>query len=69
VHLSDFFFFFPQAKDLCKKLMTADLTRRYGNLKNGSKDIRNHKWFANVDWKKVAKKQVTPPIKPIVRPE
>jgi hypothetical protein len=32
------------AKDLCKKLLTDDLTRRYGNLKNGSKDIRNHKW-------------------------
>ena len=36
--------FDPDAKDLCKRLMTADLSRRYGNLKNGSKDIRNHKW-------------------------
>ena len=34
------------AKDLCKKLLTDDLTRRFGNLKNGSKDIRNHKWYA-----------------------
>jgi len=36
--------FDPDAKDLCKRLMTADLSRRYGNLRNGSKDIRNHKW-------------------------
>ena len=37
--------FDPDAKDLCRKLLTDDLTRRFGNLKNGSKDIRNHKWY------------------------
>lgn len=56
----------PQAKDLCKKLLTQDLTRRYGNLKNGVKDIKFHKWFAGVDWKKAAKRQLVPPMVPKV---
>lgn len=38
------------AKDLLKNLLTADLSKRYGNLKNGSNDIRNDPWFAGVDF-------------------
>merc|ERR1712094_35257 len=33
------------AKDLVKKLLTADLGKRYGNLKDGVDDIKQHKWF------------------------
>jgi hypothetical protein len=32
-------------RDLISKLLTSDLSRRLGNLKDGSKDIRNHPWF------------------------
>lgn len=58
--------FDPDAKDLCKKLLTGDLTRRYGNLKNGSKDIKTHKWFTGIDWKKMAERKVTPDRKSVV---
>lgn len=27
-----------------------DLTKRYGNLKNGVNDIKGHKWFSTTDW-------------------
>merc|ERR1719239_2138797 len=27
-----------------------DLTKRYGNLRNGVNDIKNHKWFATTEW-------------------
>lgn len=36
---------------------------RYGNLKGGTNDIKEHPWFHMVDWNKVAKKQCKPPIK------
>merc|ERR1712113_21021 len=36
------------SKDLIKKLLTADLTKRIGNLKGGADDIKKHKWFAAV---------------------
>jgi hypothetical protein len=37
--------FTEPAKDLIRKLLTADITKRIGNLKNGAADIRSHKWF------------------------
>jgi protein kinase A len=38
------------ARDLIKKLVTPDLTRRLGNLAGGSADVFGHPWFAEVDW-------------------
>jgi hypothetical protein len=36
-----------------------DLTKRFGNLKNGVTDIKNHKWFAQTEWIAVYQKKVT----------
>ncbi|KAJ3307944.1 hypothetical protein HDU76_004235 [Blyttiomyces sp. JEL0837] len=41
------------AKDLVKRLLTPDLSKRYGNLKNGTEDIKRHKWFQGLDWEKL----------------
>jgi len=54
------------SKDLIKKLLTADLTKRLGNLKGGAEDIKKHKWFADLNWDNVLQRQVEPPIKPDV---
>lgn len=35
-----------------------DLTKRYGNLKNGVNDIKGHKWFATTDWIAIYQKKV-----------
>jgi serine/threonine protein kinase len=43
-------FFERNAKNLIKKLLTADLTKRFGCLKNGAEDIRKHKWFSGLDY-------------------
>jgi hypothetical protein len=39
------------AKSLIKHLLTADVTKRYGCLKNGVKDIIEHRWFKGFDWR------------------
>jgi protein kinase A len=59
--------FDPNAKDLVKRLLTTDLTKRYGNLKNGVEDIKKHKWFAAIDWVKLNKSELTPPYIPSVK--
>ena len=38
--------FSNELRDLLKNLLQVDLTKRYGNLKNGVSDIKGHKWFA-----------------------
>jgi len=59
--------FSRSARDLIKKLLQADLTKRYGNLKGGARDIKMHPWFAGVDWGAMIRRETKPPIKPAVK--
>jgi serine/threonine protein kinase len=61
--------FDPNAKDLIRKLLAADRTRRLGNLKGGAADVKNHKWFKGVDWEALYHKRVPAPIIPEVEHE
>lgn len=51
-------YFSNELKDLLKNLLQVDLTKRYGNLKNGVADIKNHKWFSSTDWIAVYQRKV-----------
>uniref|UniRef100_A0A452GVD7 AGC-kinase C-terminal domain-containing protein n=1 Tax=Gopherus agassizii TaxID=38772 RepID=A0A452GVD7_9SAUR len=42
--------FSSDLKDLLRNLLQVDLTKHFGNLKNGVNDIKNHKWLATTDW-------------------
>lgn len=57
-------YFHPDAVDLLTKLITADLTRRLGNLQGGAEDIRNHPWFSEVVWEKLLLKDIETPYEP-----
>jgi hypothetical protein len=57
------------AKSLIKKLLVADLTKRYGCLKAGPLDIKKHKWFQGFDWDAMLAKQLAAPIVPVVSTE
>uniref|UniRef100_A0A6A7G9E5 Protein kinase DC2-like n=2 Tax=Hirondellea gigas TaxID=1518452 RepID=A0A6A7G9E5_9CRUS len=54
------------ARDLVKKLLVADRTRRLGNMKNGVEDVRRHKYFRHIVWDDVYNKTTQPPIVPKV---
>jgi len=61
---------FPKdAKSLVKHLLVADLGKRYGNLKGGVNDIKEHRWFGSYPWKKLLEKQVEAPYVPKVKGE
>lgn len=55
------------AQDLLERLITADITKRLGNLYNGSADIKNHPWFAEVTWERLARKDIDAPYTPPVK--
>lgn len=42
---------------------------RFGLLKNGTKDIKNHEWFKTLDWDAVLNKKFKPTYKPKVSGE
>ena len=50
--------FSSELKDLLRNLLQVDLTKRFGNLKNGVNDIRSHKWFTSTDFIAIYQKKV-----------
>lgn len=56
------------AKDFIDKLLTVDPTRRLGCLKNGSKDVKAHAWFAgSLDFKALEAKALLAPYVPKIK--
>ncbi|XP_036996232.2 cAMP-dependent protein kinase catalytic subunit PRKX isoform X3 [Artibeus jamaicensis] len=53
-------------KDLIRKLLVVDRTRRLGNMKNGADDVKRHRWFRTLDWEAVPQRKLKPPILPKV---
>lgn len=62
-------YFSEEAADLLKHLLTPDLSRRYGNLKAGPKDVIDHPWFSSIDFSKLERKQIKSPFIPDVKGE
>ncbi|KAK4515758.1 60S ribosomal protein L35, L29 [Mucor velutinosus] len=62
-------YFDVNGKDLLKRLLTPDLTKRFGNLKAGSEDIKRHGWFTGVDFNRILARQIRAPYVPQIRGE
>ncbi|KAH8874237.1 cAMP-dependent protein kinase catalytic subunit 1 [Schistosoma japonicum] len=56
-------FFADQPIQIYEKIV-ADLTKRYGNLKNGVDDIKRHKWFQPTNWVATYRKEFCAPFLP-----
>jgi len=56
-----------KAKDLVKKLLTPDRTKRIGCLKPGVDDIKKHKWYKGTDWDLLMARGVPAPFQPPVQ--
>ncbi len=50
-----------------KHLLQADLSKRYGNLKNGVNDIKGHRFFNGLNWTKLVNKELKAPYLPEVK--
>merc|ERR1711920_762326 len=59
--------FDKNAKSIVKHLLVADVTKRYGCLKNGVDDIKQHKWFSIINWDDLLNKKIATTFKPAVK--
>lgn len=59
--------FDPYAKELVKRLLTADRTKRFGCLKDGPEDIKTHKWFKGIDWQDCYDRKLKTPYVPLAK--
>jgi protein kinase A len=53
--------FSDNLKNFLTNIIQVDITRRYGNLKNGVDDIKKHAWFESIDWWKLYNKKLMIP--------
>lgn len=53
------------AESLLRKLLKKVPEKRIG-FKSGAEEIKNHEFFNDVDWEIVLRKDITPPLKPII---
>ena len=53
-------------KDLIRRLLTVDRSKRLGNLRGGAMDVMMHPWFSGVDWGALERRQIRAPIIPPV---
>eukprot|EP00118_Oscarella_pearsei_P006731 m.31002 g.31002 ORF g.31002 m.31002 type:complete len:347 (+) comp31425_c1_seq1:837-1877(+) len=57
----------PIARDIIKKFLVHDRTKRLGNMRNGAEDVKKHKFFREIeDWESVVQRKLRPPIVPRV---
>ena len=54
----------PDAEDLLQHLITPDLSRRLGNRRGGAQEVMDHRWFAEVTWIRLLKRDIDAPWSP-----
>ena len=57
------------AKAFILKLLVADPSKRFGIIKNGVEDVKEHRWFSNskIDMKQLLSKKINMSYKPVVK--
>ena len=61
------YFLSPDAKDLLTRLLRKEPRKRLGgNMPKDMQTIKKHRFFKKIDWKRLEKRELEPPIKPLV---
>jgi serine/threonine protein kinase len=61
------YFLGPDSKDLLTRLLRKEPSKRLGgNMPKDLEAIKKHRFFRKIDWKKLAKRELEPPIRPLI---
>ncbi|KAB2576592.1 Serine threonine protein kinase [Lasiodiplodia theobromae] len=61
------YFLSPDAKDLLTRLLRKEPSKRLGgNMPKDLQTIKAHRFFRKIDWKKLATRELEPPIQPLI---
>lgn len=56
--------FSSDLRDLVRNVLQVDISKRFGVLKNGVLDYKNHKWFKGLEWDSILNCKTQPPFIP-----
>lgn len=51
-------------RDLIRNILQVDISKRYGVLKNGVMDYKNHRWFKGIEWESILNCRTPPSFVP-----
>ncbi|KAL4715185.1 hypothetical protein ACJJTC_012232 [Scirpophaga incertulas] len=51
-------------RDLVRNILQVDISKRYGVMRNGVLDYKNHKWFKGIEWDAILNCRIQPPYVP-----
>lgn len=51
-------------RDVIRNTLQIDISKRYGVMKNGVLDFKNHKWFKGIEWEAILNCRFPPPYLP-----
>jgi serine/threonine protein kinase len=61
------YFLSPDAKDLLTRLLRKEPSKRLGaNMPKDLMTLKKHRFFRKIDWAKLAKREMEPPIQPMI---
>lgn len=60
-------FFHADVLNLLQNLITADLSKRLGNLQGGTEDVKSHVWFSEVIWERLYNRDIETPYEPPIQ--
>ncbi|KAF4552203.1 Serine/threonine-protein kinase psk1-like protein [Elsinoe fawcettii] len=61
------YFLGPDAKDLLTRLLRKEPSKRLGyHIPKDIQTIKKHRFFRKIDWRKLEKRELTPPIQPLI---
>ncbi|KAG6444070.1 hypothetical protein O3G_MSEX003149 [Manduca sexta] len=56
--------FSSDLRDLVRNVLQVDISKRFGVMKDGVLDYKNHKWFKGIEWDAIVNCRVQPPFVP-----
>lgn len=59
--------FSADLRDLIRNVLQVDISKRFGVLKNGVLDYKNHNWFKGIEWDAILNCRVQPPFLPRIK--
>ncbi|KAL6073498.1 Serine/threonine-protein kinase AtPK19 [Balamuthia mandrillaris] len=54
----------PEANSIIRGFLTKDVKKRLGSGPKGIQEIKNHRFFKGINWRKLLNKELDPPFKP-----
>jgi serine/threonine protein kinase len=61
------YFLGPDSKDLLTRLLRKDANKRLGShMPRDLQTIKKHRFFRKIDWQRLARRELEPPIKPLI---